>query len=82
MKKKTIFKIGNIPTKALQSINKINTLFINYSGHEHIAEQKDYHIIQDGFAINAEKNLIERYGHFIVLNVIMIFSLTTLKMKT
>ena len=57
LKKKTIFKIGNIPTKALQSINKINTLFINYSGHEHIAEQKDYHIIQDGFAINAEKNL-------------------------
>ena len=32
---KKYYKIGNIPLSALPSNNKINTLFINYSGHKH-----------------------------------------------
>ena len=39
------------------------------------------HIILDGFVINAKKSLMERYGHFIVQNVIMTFALIALKMK-
>jgi len=46
-----------------------------------IVEQKDHHIILDGFVINAKKSLMERYGHFIVQNVIMTFALIALKMK-
>ena len=34
-KKREYYKIGNIPLSALPSDNKINILFINYSGHEH-----------------------------------------------
>ena len=45
----------------------------------YIAELKEHQtILQYGLAINAKKILMKRNGHFIVLNVILIFALIVL----
>ena len=54
-------------------------IIVNMNVDLFIVEQKEHQaILQGGFAINVKENLMKRNGHFIVLNVILIFALIVL----